>query len=105
MFAPVVDEQSTLIDCVSVGLDRMKRKFELMRKQVDGYEDKRSNPDVTVKVVIYEAFPVSKLSSHGLREVIIAATSVLGSNAFPRQPVGTHRSRPRYAMWCCYQEF
>jgi hypothetical protein len=41
---------------------------------------------VNVKVVIYEAFVERKLSSHGLRDVIVAATSALGWNALPRQP-------------------
>ena len=45
----------SLIDCISVGVDRMQRNFEPMRKQVEAWQ--RSDlTDVTAKVVIYEAF-------------------------------------------------
>ena len=45
----------SLIDCVSVGVDRMQRNFEPMRKQVEAWQG-RELTDVTAKVVIYEAF-------------------------------------------------
>jgi hypothetical protein len=51
-----------LIDCISVGVDRMQRNFESMRKQVDAWQ--RSDlTDVTAKVVIYEAFVEGKLEA------------------------------------------
>ena len=51
-----------LIDCVSVGVDRMQRNFEPMRKQVEAWQ-KSELTDVTAKVVIYEAFVEGKLEA------------------------------------------
>ena len=45
----------SLIDCVSVGVYRMQRNFEPMRKQVEVWQHSEL-ADVTVKVIIYEAF-------------------------------------------------
>ncbi len=45
----------SLIDCISVGVDRMQRNFEPMRKQVEMWQ-RSELTDVTPKVVIYEAF-------------------------------------------------
>ena len=45
----------SLIACISVGVDRMQRNFEPMRKQVEAWQ-KSELTDVTAKVVIYEAF-------------------------------------------------
>ncbi len=45
----------SLIDCISVGVDRMQRSFEPMRKQVETWQ-RSELTDVTAKVVIYEAF-------------------------------------------------
>jgi hypothetical protein len=50
----------SLIDCISVGVDRMQRNFEPMRKQVGGWQ-KSELTDVAAKVVIYEAFVEGKL--------------------------------------------
>ena len=44
----------SLIDCVSVGVDRMQRNFEPMRKQIEAWQ-RSELTDVTAKVVIYEA--------------------------------------------------
>lgn len=66
MFTPLLAKHSksfSLIDCVSVGVDRMQRSFEPMRKQVDALQ-RSELTDVTAKVVIYEAFVERKL---GLR--------------------------------------
>ena len=52
----------SLIDCVSVGVDRMQRNFELMRKQVETWQ-RSEVTDVTAKVVIYEAFVEGKLEA------------------------------------------
>ena len=57
-FTPVLAKHSksfSLIDCVSVGVDRMQRNFEPMRKQVEALQ-KSELADVSAKVVIYEAF-------------------------------------------------
>jgi hypothetical protein len=43
----------SLLDSISVGVDRMQRNFEPMRKQVEGV--------VTAHVIIYEAFIESEL--------------------------------------------
>ena len=51
--------RSPLIDCISVGVDRMQRNFEPMRKQVEAWQ-RSELTDVTAKVVIYEAFVEGK---------------------------------------------
>jgi hypothetical protein len=64
-FTPVLAKHSksfSLIDCVSVGVDRMQRNFEPMRKQVEAWQRSELN-DVTAKVVIYEAFVEGKLEA------------------------------------------
>jgi len=43
------------IDCIVVGVDRMPRNSEPMRKQVEAWQSGELT-DVTAKVVIYEAF-------------------------------------------------
>ena len=58
VFTPVLAKHSksfSLIDCISVGVDRMQRNFEPMRKQVEAWQ-RSELTDVTAKVVIYEAF-------------------------------------------------
>src|SRR5208282_5139140 len=52
----------SLIDCISVGVDRMQRNFEPMRKQVEGWQ-RSELTDVTAKVVIYEAFVEGRLEA------------------------------------------
>jgi hypothetical protein len=64
-FTPVLAKHSksfSLIDCVSVGVDRMQRNFEPMRKQVEAWQQSELT-DVTAKVVIYEAFVEGKLEA------------------------------------------
>jgi hypothetical protein len=65
VFTPVLAKHSksfSLIDCVSVGVDRMQRNFEPMRKQVEPWQ-RAELTDVTAKVVIYEAFVEAKLEA------------------------------------------
>jgi hypothetical protein len=65
MFTPVLAKHSksfSLIDYVSVGVDRMQRNFEPMRKQVEAWQ-RFELTDVTAKVVIYEAFVEDKLEA------------------------------------------
>jgi len=65
VFTPVLAKHSksfSLIDCISVGVDRMQRNFEPMRKQVEAWE-RSELTDVTAKVVIYEAFVEGKLEA------------------------------------------
>jgi hypothetical protein len=52
----------SLIDCISVVVDRMQRNFEPMRKQVQAWQ-KPELTDVTPKVVIYDAFVEGKLEA------------------------------------------
>jgi len=65
VFTPVLAKHSksfSLIDCISVGVDRMQRNFEPMRKQVEAWQ-RSELTDVTVKVVIYEAFVEGRLEA------------------------------------------
>jgi Domain of unknown function (DUF932) len=64
-FTPVLAKHSKsfeLIDCVSVGVDRMQRNFEPMRKQVETWQ-RSELTDVAAKVVIYEAFVEGRLEA------------------------------------------
>jgi hypothetical protein len=70
-FTPVLAKHSksfSLINCVSVGVDRMQRKFEPMRKQVETWQ-KSELTDVTAKVVIYEAFVEGQLEARSIWRV------------------------------------
>jgi hypothetical protein len=58
-----LSESFSLIDCISVGVDRMQRNFEPMRKQVEGRQ-RSELTDGTAKVVIYDAFLEGKLEDH-----------------------------------------
>jgi hypothetical protein len=65
VFTPVLAKHSksfSLIDCISVGVHRMQRNFEPMRKQVEAWQ-KSELTDVTAKVVIYEAFVEGRLEA------------------------------------------
>ena len=55
-------KSSSLIDCISVGVDLMQRNFEPMRKQVETWQ-RSELTDVTAKVVIYEAFVEGRLEA------------------------------------------
>jgi hypothetical protein len=64
-FTPVLAKHSksfSLVDCISVGVDRMQRSFEPMRKQVEAWQ-RSELTDVTAKVVIYEAFVEGELEA------------------------------------------
>jgi len=50
----------SLVDVNSVGVDRMQRNFEPMRKQVDAWRQTELS-DVSAKMIIYEAFIESEL--------------------------------------------
>lgn len=65
MFTPVLTKRSksfSLIDCGSVGVDRMQRNFEPMRKQVESWQ-KSELTDVTAKVVINGSFVEGRLEA------------------------------------------
>ena len=64
-FTPALAKHSksfSLIDCVSVGVNRMQRNFEPMRKQVEAWQ-RCELTDVTAKAVIYEAFVEGRLGA------------------------------------------
>ena len=52
----------SLIDCISVGVDRRQRNFEPMRKQMEAWQ-RSELTDVTAKVVIHEAFVEGRLEA------------------------------------------
>jgi hypothetical protein len=65
VFTPVLAKHSksfSLIDCISVGVDRMQRNSEAMREKVEVWQ-RSELTDVTAKVVIYEAFVEGKLEA------------------------------------------
>jgi hypothetical protein len=65
VFTPVLAKHSksfSLIDCISVGVDRMQRNFEPMRKQVESWQ-RSELTDLAAKVVIYEAFVKGRLET------------------------------------------
>ncbi len=62
-FTPVLAKHTkhlSLVDLLSVGVDRMQRSFEPMRKQVEAWKGTRLQ-DETVKLVIYRAFVEGQL--------------------------------------------
>ncbi len=62
-FTPVLAKHTkhlSLVDILSIGVDRMQRNFEPMRKQVEAWKGTRV-PDDTAKLVIYQAFVEGKL--------------------------------------------
>jgi len=62
-FTPVLAKHSAnlvIADSLSVGVDRMQRNFEPMRKQVEVWRRSQIT-DVTAKLVIYEAFVAGDL--------------------------------------------
>jgi len=64
-FTPVLAKHTkhlSLVDILSVGVDRMQRNFEPMRKQVEAWKGTRL-PDDTAKLVIYRAFVEGKLDA------------------------------------------
>jgi hypothetical protein len=57
-FTPMLSKHSknfNLIEAAALGVDRMQRNFEPMRRQIDLWRDSQI-ADVTAKLVIYEAF-------------------------------------------------
>ncbi len=63
VFTPVLAKHTkhlSLVDILSVGVDRMQRNFEPMRKQVEAWKGTRL-PDKSAKLVIYRAFVQGEL--------------------------------------------
>lgn len=64
-FTPVLAKHTkhlNLVDILSVGVDRMQRNFEPMRKQVEAWKATRLS-DEAAKLVIYQAFVEGKLDA------------------------------------------
>jgi hypothetical protein len=62
-FTPVLAKHTkhlSLVDILAVGVDRMQRNFEPMRKQVEAWKGTRL-PDESAKLVIYKAFVEGEL--------------------------------------------
>ena len=62
-FQPVLAKHSksfSLVDAISVGVDRMQRNFEPMRQQVEAWRQTELST-VTAKMIIYQAFIESEL--------------------------------------------
>ena len=65
VFTPVLAKHSksfSLVDSLAIGMDRIQRNFEPMRKRVEAWQ-RSELTDVTAKVVIYEAFIEGKLEA------------------------------------------
>jgi hypothetical protein len=64
-FTPVLAKHSkhfSLIDAISVGVDRMQRNFEPMRRQVEAWQELQL-PETHAKMVIYRAFIEGELEA------------------------------------------
>lgn len=62
-FTPVLAKHSkhfSLVDVLSIGIDRIQRNFEPMKKQVEAWKGTRI-PDEAAKLVIYRAFVQGEL--------------------------------------------
>ena len=62
-FTPVLVKHTkhlSLVDVFSIGVDRIQRNFEPMKKQVEAWKATRI-PDEAAKLVIYRAFVESEL--------------------------------------------
>jgi hypothetical protein len=104
VFTPVLAKHSksfSLIDCISVGVDRMQRNFEPMRKQVEAWQ-RSELTDVTAKVVIYEAFVEGKLEApKQLAAPCMTCTSIRSMKSSNRERSGVFRMRlpPHSRNW------
>ena len=57
-FTPVLAKHSksfSLLDAISVGVDRMQRNFEPVRKEVEAWRQCELT-EITAKIIIYQAF-------------------------------------------------
>src|SRR5579862_9368712 len=72
-FTPVLAKHSkhfSLVDALAVGVDRMQRNFEPMRRQVEGWREVQLTDD-RAKLIIYRAFVEAELDApkHLVRNV------------------------------------
>lgn len=64
-FTPVLAKHSkrfSLVDALSVGVDRMQRNFDPMRRQIEAWKDLQV-PETQAKLLIYRAFIEEKLDA------------------------------------------
>src|SRR6202050_3119445 len=105
-FTPVLAKHSksfSLIDCISVGVDRMQRSFEHMRKQVEAWQESELT-DVTAKRVIYEAFVEGKLEApkhlaRPVHDLYFVGNRSVRSSGYERSGVFPMPSLPRSRNW------
>ena len=104
MLTPVLAKHSksfSLIDCISVGVDRMQRNCEPTRKQVEAWQ-RSELTDVTARVVIYEAFVEGTLEApKHLAAACMTCTSSQSTTNSGREPsvVSPMRSRRHSRNW------
>ena len=92
VFTPVLARHSksfSLINCISVGVDRMQRNFEPMRKQVAGWQ-RSELMDVTAKVVIYEAFVEGRRKLPNILPASCMTFTSYVAQRFMWRPLETH---------------
>jgi len=97
VFTPVLAKHSksfSLIDCISVGVDRMQRNFEPMRKQVEAWQ-RSELTDVTAEVAIYEAFVRANWRLPSLPVLCTTSTSNRNTTSSGRGRSGVSPTRSR----------
>jgi hypothetical protein len=81
----------SLIDCISVGVDRMQRSFELMLKPVEAWL-RSELTDVTHKIVMYEAFVEDKIEAPKHERASV-------HDLYLERKYEEFRSRPIWSQW------
>ena len=96
VFTPVLAKYTkrlSLVDILAVGVDRMQRNFEPMRKQVETWKGTRL-PDESAKLVIYRAFVEGELDvPKHLARVSMISISIPRSRSSPRGRLGVSQTR------------
>jgi hypothetical protein len=79
----------SLIDCISVGVDRIQRNSEPLRKQVEAWQ-RSELTDVTAKVVIYEAFVEGRRKLPNILPAPCMTFTSYVAQRFMWRPLGKH---------------
>ena len=80
-FTPVLAKHSksfSLIDCISVGVDRMQRNFEPMRKQVEEWQKYEPRDRTSVDRVSAPSQPVGQTVSQPLAYLSQSINCIVG---------------------------
>ena len=98
-FEPVLAKHSknfSLLNALSIGVDKMQRNFEPMRSQVHAWQSTQL-ADVSVKMIIYRAFIESDLEvPRGIwRGPCTTTTSIRSTKSSRRARCGAYRMRSR----------